>query len=92
MLRAGVSVLRITSNDDSKNLAILDGTGNIITPKGDLNKTIDAVGELQRQAFTAKPPKTSHDPCQAGTKAADTEYIYVCVADNQWRRAKLSTW
>ena len=27
VLRAGVSGLRITSNDDSKNLAIIDGTG-----------------------------------------------------------------
>jgi len=92
VFRAGASGLRITSNDDSKNLATIDGSGNIITPKGDLNKMIDEVGQLKREAFLPKAPKTSHDPCEVGAKAEDGDYIYVCVSHNQWRRAKLSDW
>lgn len=28
----------------------------------------------------------------AGTVSRDTNYIYVCVANNTWKRAALSTW
>ncbi len=91
VVQAGVSGLRITSNDDSKNLAIIDAAGNITTPKGDLNHTMDDVNELKRQAVTA-PPKSSHDSCMPGARSEDADYIYVCVAMNQWRRARLAAW
>lgn len=91
VLRGGVSGVRITNNNDSKNLMMIDSTGNIITPKGDLNHTIDEVTQLKHQALTTTP-KTSHDACKAGSRAEDMDYIYICVAENQWRRAKLSSW
>ena len=34
-------------------------------------------------------PASSHAPCQAGDREADKEFIYVCVAKNTWRRARL---
>ncbi len=35
-------------------------------------------------------PASSHAPCQAGDREADKEFIYVCVAKNTWRRARLA--
>jgi len=92
VVRAAESGLRVVSNDDSKNLMVVDGTGNIITPKGDLNHTMEEVKELKRQAPSANVPKAAHDACTPGARAEDSDYIYVCVAKNEWRRAKLSSW
>ena len=37
-------------------------------------------------------PANSNASGQAGQMAWDTNYIYVCVAANTWKRANLSTW
>ena len=37
-------------------------------------------------------PATASSNGHAGTLARDTSYIYVCVANNTWKRAALSTW
>ena len=92
VLRAGISGLRITSNDDSRNLAYFDSTGNVITPAGNFNQIISDVAVLKKQVRSTTIPKTPHDSCQQGTMTEDSEYVYVCVASNNWRRAKLSTW
>jgi hypothetical protein len=41
------------------------------------------------------PPQTvlgPNDPGQAGTIRWDTNYVYVCVRSNLWKRAALSSW
>jgi hypothetical protein len=35
-------------------------------------------------------PKSSSSPCVAGTRMADANFEYVCVATNSWKRAALS--
>ncbi len=92
VLRAGNSGLRITSNDDSRNLAFFDTTGNIITPKSNFNQVVDDVDLLKKQIRSTTIPKTSHDSCQQSTLVEDSEYVYVCVATDTWRRARLSSW
>lgn len=43
--------------------------------------------------FTASnPPTNANDPGVAGTVTWDSNYIYVCVATNTWKRAALATW
>lgn len=37
-------------------------------------------------------PATASSNGVAGIIARDTNYIYVCVANNTWKRAALSTW
>lgn len=37
-------------------------------------------------------PSTASDKGTPGQIAYDSDYIYVCVAANTWRRAALSTW
>ncbi len=41
---------------------------------------------------TAKTPSSASDACITGTYAWDTDYLYMCVATNTWKRAALSTW
>lgn len=40
----------------------------------------------------ADAPTTATDPGQLGQIAFDAGYVYVCVADNTWRRAALTSW
>ena len=37
-------------------------------------------------------PANSSSSGIAGTISRDTNYIYVCVANNTWKRAELSAW
>lgn len=38
------------------------------------------------------PPPTSTSVGQAGTITWDSNYIYICISTNQWKRVALSTW
>lgn len=38
------------------------------------------------------PPSNSNDPGTKGEVRFDTDYIYICVDDNLWKRSQLSTW
>jgi hypothetical protein len=40
----------------------------------------------------AAVPVTSSSACQQSSWAVDSNYIYVCVATNSWRRSSLSSW
>lgn len=42
--------------------------------------------------FSSAPPASTAAAGTAGEIAWDSGYIYVCVADNSWKRAALSTW
>ncbi len=37
-------------------------------------------------------PAHASDPCIAGTETWDTNFIYVCVAKNTWKRTPLASW
>lgn len=37
-------------------------------------------------------PATTGSTGEKGQIAADVNYLYICVATNQWRRVALSTW
>lgn len=41
---------------------------------------------------TAKTPASASDTGNQGDIAWDTDYMYVCVATNTWKRTPLSTW
>ena len=46
---------------------------------------------LVRQTLV-EPPASSTSPGQKGDIAIDENYIYVCVAENLWKRVPLETW
>lgn len=37
-------------------------------------------------------PSSASSPCAASSITFDKNYVYVCVAENTWRRAPLATW
>jgi len=48
---------------------------------------------IAQLTFTASnPPATAVYPGVAGTIAWDSNYIYVCVATNTWKRVAIATW
>jgi len=44
------------------------------------------------QIVASNPPATAASPGTTGTIAWDTNYIYVCVATNTWKRVAIATW
>jgi hypothetical protein len=38
------------------------------------------------------PPAHATDPCVAGTETWDSNFVYVCVAKNTWKRSPLASW
>jgi len=43
-------------------------------------------------AIPSRPPSHASDPCVAGTETWDSNFVYVCVAKNSWKRAPLASW
>ena len=37
-------------------------------------------------------PARASDPCVAGTETWDSNFVYICIAKNTWRRAPLASW
>lgn len=52
---------------------------------------LDVSGDTVR-VRTPRTPVSATAPCQTGEQSWDTNYVYVCVATNTWRRAALSSW
>lgn len=49
--------------------------------------TVASTGRIQIPQTT---PATSAEACSAGTITVDANYIYVCTAENTWKRAQLT--
>jgi len=58
-------------------------------PNGGSNGTVKVNGTF---ILTAAGPANSNDPGNAGQLAFDSNYFYVCVAPNTWKRVALSSW
>ena len=37
-------------------------------------------------------PTATNSPGKAGQVAFDTTHLYICIAENTWRRATIGTW
>jgi hypothetical protein len=57
------------------------------------NLQVNANGVFTSESFHVNlaTPSSSSAPCVAGQIGADTNYIYVCVATNYWKRSALSS-
>lgn len=47
---------------------------------------------IPKEDLSIEPPITPTSPCRVGQIAHDDDYIYACIATNQWARAPLSSW
>jgi hypothetical protein len=64
------------------------GAGLIVTNSG--SKTIASVDSSQVALYSPVPSSTS-SICQPGNLSYDSQYVYICVAQNRWLRSSLST-
>jgi hypothetical protein len=67
---------------------IASGPGILTTD--DEGKTTVAVDPTLVGLHVLVPPKTSESKCTAGEFSFDSDYYYVCVAPNKWKRLALS--
>jgi hypothetical protein len=72
------------------------GTKNVIAGPGvtasDTNGNTVVSVDTSLVGLRVAPPATSTSTCQAGVWSFDSNYFYVCVATNTWRRSQLSSW
>lgn len=53
----------------------------------------DAFAGLDRSKATiVKAPETSSSSGRAGQFAYDSDYIYICVSTDTWKRVGIATW
>lgn len=73
-------------NDANGQLTINTATGG--------NLQVNANGVFTTGSFHVNltTPASSSASCTTGQIGADANYVYVCVAPNQWKRSKLSSW
>jgi hypothetical protein len=71
----------------TKNLTA--GPGVIVA---DTNGTTMVSADSSLIGFHVGVPASSTSACTAGNWSYDTNYFYVCVATNTWKRSALSSW
>jgi hypothetical protein len=59
----------------------VDGAGNVVGASAHFNSL----------SVNLSSPPHSWSPCSPGQLAADQNYVYVCVAQNHWKRSALSS-
>jgi hypothetical protein len=69
----------------------------ITTATGTVRMTIDSAGAVMITGdtfivATAKTPASAADAGTTGHIAWDSDFIYVCVAANTWKRVAIATW
>ncbi|MCJ8012222.1 hypothetical protein MUG84_10805 [Paenibacillus sp. KQZ6P-2] len=67
------------------------GEGNVGIGVNDPDTKLDVNGDMLR-IREKHTPDSSSEPCSQGQMAWDDQYVYVCVAQNSWKRTALSTW
>jgi hypothetical protein len=50
---------------------------------------ISSQGRVRTEEFT---PPSSSSPCRRGEMTWDQQFVYICVADDLWKRAGLESW
>jgi len=86
------SALKITVTDT------LSGAGSKpleVTVGGSSKLSLSKAGDLTvagRINLPSQPPTAATDPGVTGDIAWDTDFVYICVASNTWKRAAISTW
>lgn len=63
------------------------GSTSTATPTSMLDVRSDSI-----RISTAKTPSSAADTCTQGIIAWDSNFMYVCVATNTWKRSAISTW
>jgi len=75
------------------NVASTDRVMVLRDPSGNASvRTVTVANFGANLVFSNSVPANSVSTGIAGTIRFDTNYVYVCVANNTWKRAALTTW
>lgn len=91
----GANLQFVRYGDDGKvvdsALTVQRNDGNIGVGTNDPDTKLDVNGDKLRirEKYT---PASSSAPCSQGQMAWDDQHVYVCVAQNSWKRTELSSW
>lgn len=68
------------------------GWNLVVGAKPVLQAAAGGVSATELRITAPHPPASASAPCTQGQIAYDSQYAYVCVAANSWKRAALSSW
>lgn len=92
---AGANLQFVRYGDDGKvldsPLTVQRSDGNIGIGTNEPDTKLDVNGDMLRlrEKYT---PASSTAACSQGQISWDDKYVYVCVAQNHWKRTELSSW
>lgn len=93
-LTQGQNLSFLSSNDASAEHPIISATDNthlsFSTSSGNSASIVAGSVSVEHYHMTLNTPSSSSASCKAGDFTDDTDYHYVCVSTNQWKRLKLS--
>jgi len=82
----------LTLSSPANDVNIIVGTGREISLQGDVGVTngdLEVGGDI---IASTKTPSSASDTGTTGTITWDSDYIYICVATNTWKRVAIATW
>jgi len=56
------------------------------------NSMSDYESEWTSSVISAVPPGASTDPGSTGQAAFDSDFLYICVGENTWKRTEITGW
>jgi len=83
---SGISIFELLGTENSTEYQLFEGEN---TPLISGFPKLDIVGNF---IISNSPPLTTGDPGIKGSISCDTEYFYVCVENNSWKRVGLNVW
>lgn len=87
----GVLAIGAGSGGAGENRIYVDATGNVGFNTTSPTAAIDHTGSTLRLR-TSRTPASASATGSAGEICWDSNYVYVCVATNTWKRSAISTW
>lgn len=92
----GMTALRVYNNNTGGNVQLVAPNGNVDAYVGGNNTFSITGGETIAQTkfriATSNPPASASDEGTPGMIAWDADYLYVCIANNTWKRTPLAAW
>lgn len=88
---AKIESLQVGATEDAADIVISTATGGVLTERIRVQSTGRTVIQ-QLNEPTAFTPASATAAGVQGDIAWDANYIYVCVASNQWKRSPLASW
>jgi hypothetical protein len=82
----------IKVNENFANISDVGFDSGNINVRGSIEVAEDVIVGGKLTVNNVYVPTANTDPGTAGQITWDGDYVYICVADNDWKRANLAAW